>query len=664
MITTQENTGFLFKISIFCFYLSWIPCFGEQSGGYLLPEFVILENDNNQVLRIPQNKVQRQISLDELLQEIPGLSVRKQSGLGAFSSLSFRGGKSEQILFFLDDVLLNNQANTSVDVSKIPIQLISRIEIDAFGLKNPSLFYSGLLSIYLYTAYFEKDDSKESELGASAKIGSFSQYQFSAYLKENFKGLQYNIFGVSELAKNNFPYLNNQNTAFNNEDDAIDYRSNNQYYNVFVQGQLFYNLNSQTRCKTSLNLQGYRRHFPGIDEETSFSIVTKYSIETQIKNHFKNSKIQFFITKLMHSFSQEDFKDPNGKDGVYRFELARELWTLQGDSKVQFKIEPFIFQLGLLLEYEKIKDLNLIPRNSFVAPPNAEMWLGSFGKKIIWNWFKFKTQIKLNYTGYYLKSDSVELITKNVHAFSQNKFSYHFNISEQYQNNWIRVLTQYRFEQKSPSLDEFLGDNHTVLKNLNLQTAKTHLLQLQTKFLTWTQSRLSVFIYRYQNPIELVFLNERYSRYENQFSYISRGFEFSTNWIPSLSRYSMLLAWRLKTTTTYLRSVINDPTSPFFGNVPAFSHRWKHHADLTWFGFPRLKTSLTLNYRSTYFEGQTNFSDQHNEGSLLWSSFVNLKYDNFYVQGSIYNLTNVIYNDFRYQPNSGRSFFLGLTFYV
>src|SRR5262245_42529637 len=53
---------------------------------------------------------ERFATVEELLSQVPGARVRRSGGVGAQSTISIRGSKSEQVLVMLDGVRLNSSA--------------------------------------------------------------------------------------------------------------------------------------------------------------------------------------------------------------------------------------------------------------------------------------------------------------------------------------------------------------------------------------------------------------------------------------------------------------------------------------------------------------------------------------------------------------------------
>ena len=122
--------------------------------------FLFLSALKKRVSDISKKQLESMRNLEDVLQRVPGIQVQKNSGLGGYSKLSFQGSNGKQIKVYLDGVLLNRDGEAEVDVSKIPVQILSRVEVDPLGLghASSSLFGSGSLSIYLYTLSYGKKE--------------------------------------------------------------------------------------------------------------------------------------------------------------------------------------------------------------------------------------------------------------------------------------------------------------------------------------------------------------------------------------------------------------------------------------------------------------------------------------------------------------------------
>jgi len=68
-------------------------------------------------------------TVEDLLHHAAGVRVRRFGGLGAYSTVSIRGSKAEQVLILLDGVRLNSTQRGAVDLSTLPLRTIERVEI-------------------------------------------------------------------------------------------------------------------------------------------------------------------------------------------------------------------------------------------------------------------------------------------------------------------------------------------------------------------------------------------------------------------------------------------------------------------------------------------------------------------------------------------------------
>ncbi|MFI5315800.1 MAG: TonB-dependent receptor [Myxococcota bacterium] len=68
-------------------------------------------------------------TVEELLDQVPGVRVRRFGGLGAYSTATIRGAKAEQVLVLLDGVRMNDATRGATDLSSLPLRQVERIEV-------------------------------------------------------------------------------------------------------------------------------------------------------------------------------------------------------------------------------------------------------------------------------------------------------------------------------------------------------------------------------------------------------------------------------------------------------------------------------------------------------------------------------------------------------
>ncbi len=171
-------------------------------------------------------------TLPEVLDQEAGVRVTQMGGPASFSTLSIRGSTSDQVLVVLDAVPLNSAAGGPVDLSRIPLGNVGRIEI--YRGVSPLLLGSsaigGTVSISTRTAH-------ERQLTLSAGGGSFASREARVFYAEPQDtwdvalGLDYSGWDGS------FSYENDNGTRFDPSDDRMVTRRNNGFDQVNLLGK-------------------------------------------------------------------------------------------------------------------------------------------------------------------------------------------------------------------------------------------------------------------------------------------------------------------------------------------------------------------------------------------------------------------------------------------
>jgi len=135
--------------------------------------------------------------IEDLLQTVPGVYVRRFGGPGQPVEVSIRGSTGAQVVVLLDGVRINSAQTGSADLSTIPAALVERIEVSRGGgsLQRGSGGIGGVVNIVTRRA----GAKQETTVGAAA--GSFETWQASitqtARLGESELMLGYDYFKTS-----------------------------------------------------------------------------------------------------------------------------------------------------------------------------------------------------------------------------------------------------------------------------------------------------------------------------------------------------------------------------------------------------------------------------------------------------------------------------------
>ncbi len=161
-------------------------------------------------------------SLPKLLAHETGLQIRESGGLGGFSSATLRGASSEQVLIYLDGLLLNASAGGGVNLSNIDLLQVEAVEVYR-GVTPVQLHQASLGgAINLRTRRPGSDPSMRWLIGA----GSFGTRQ-AELLADGRRGQWDGLVTLSwQQSDNDFPFRNDNGTRLNADDDFDDHRNN------------------------------------------------------------------------------------------------------------------------------------------------------------------------------------------------------------------------------------------------------------------------------------------------------------------------------------------------------------------------------------------------------------------------------------------------------
>ena len=154
-------------------------------------------------------------SLANIIEKETGVQVRQSGGLGSFSSVSLRGASSDQVMVYLDGILLNDASGGGVDLSNIALSDVESIEI-----------YKGMTPVNFGKASvggavnIRTLRSKEG-IGGNAIIGygSFNTLKAGAMINQKISDFDYLISCDYLTTDNDYEILNDNGTEYNPDDD-------------------------------------------------------------------------------------------------------------------------------------------------------------------------------------------------------------------------------------------------------------------------------------------------------------------------------------------------------------------------------------------------------------------------------------------------------------
>ena len=161
---------------------------------------------------------------EQVLSQAAGANVRSMGGLGSYSSISMRGASADQCLVLIDGQRLNSPAGGGVDISKLPVSGIERIDI----IRGSDAALFGEAAMGGIVNIVTKDPGRKVKADLSATKGSYGAAEARAFLSTplgEHAGLALMLSG--RQARNDYEFENNNGTENDPSDDFEDRRANN-----------------------------------------------------------------------------------------------------------------------------------------------------------------------------------------------------------------------------------------------------------------------------------------------------------------------------------------------------------------------------------------------------------------------------------------------------
>ncbi|MEZ4250244.1 MAG: TonB-dependent receptor [Polyangiales bacterium] len=161
------------------------------------------------------------LTLQELLFEVPGAHVVQSGGQGSYSTVSLRGGELGHTSFLLGEMPVSGPDSGPLDLSLLPIEAFDRLEVYRGGA--PALFDSGAIGGVVRLVPRE---DRQDRLFATATGGSFGSWRadVTSVLRRGRFFVATNA--GADGSRGDFPYRYDNATVFDPTDDEIRRRAN------------------------------------------------------------------------------------------------------------------------------------------------------------------------------------------------------------------------------------------------------------------------------------------------------------------------------------------------------------------------------------------------------------------------------------------------------
>ncbi len=254
-------------------------------------------------------------SLAEVIEQTVGVQVRQSGGLGSFSSVSLRGSSSDQVLVFLDGVLLNEASGGGVDLSSIALSDVAAIEI--YRGTSPINFGKGSIG----GAVNIRTRRTREGLGAavSAGYGSFDARKLGGFINHKPGAWDYLLSADYLGSQNDYDILNDNGTAYNSDDDRWEPRRNAGFDQYNLLGKIGFDLSDTRRVELVDQYFDKEQELPawnnsaavGATFDARRNIATVQFIADDLTDFHLNTR-----TRVTHAWKREEYNDRGGHIGL------------------------------------------------------------------------------------------------------------------------------------------------------------------------------------------------------------------------------------------------------------------------------------------------------------------------------------------------------------
>ena len=411
-------------------------------------------------------------NLSEIIEKEAGVQIRQSGGLGSFSTVSLRGSSSEQVMVFMDGILLNDASGGGVDLSNISLSDVEAIEI--YRGITPVNF--GKASLGGAVNIRTRRSVQEMNASLSAGYGSFGMNKLSGFLNHKPGKWDYLISADYLSSDNDFEFVNDNGTEWNTGDDRTENRNNADFDQKNILAKWGYDFSEDLRLDFSNQWFAKDQGLPGWNNsdqvKTSFDTRRNIAALNLIADnvgpyHFNIS------TRLNYSRQEEDYDDRGGHVGLgeqhskyitSHYDAGFFLECLTEDNMLSFisELRHEVYDPRDLLKAQNPKESR---RNVFSIGLQNSFILFD-GKLILTPALRYTFSRDELKAGISIWGEALDEKTRDENNFSPQ-------IGLKYcPANWLTIKANAAKYAREPSFFELFGDRGFFTGNMELESEK------------------------------------------------------------------------------------------------------------------------------------------------------------------------------------------------
>ena len=301
-----------------------------ESSEFLPHQMSVIELDHDLV---------HAMNLSDLLSQQARVQVRSMVGDGDFSSVSVRGSSASQVNVYLDGQLINTAGEMAVDLSKINLNHLKRIEIYRSGSPPGVTSHAIGGTIMLYSKELKNEPKINLELG----VASFGTKHGSLDFQKKWHSWKHRLLLDLKKSDGDYEYIDDRVTLDNTADDIKRIRQNNHLHRWALQWRTQRTFSDDSRLGIILSHRDQQKGIPGRGNNLTH--------DTRLDE--KSSKVIFNDTKpnLFQHDSTTEFKYHHQEKTDRYTDLRSELGLGKQDEKYQ------VHAHGLTIDHHHISAL-------------------------------------------------------------------------------------------------------------------------------------------------------------------------------------------------------------------------------------------------------------------------------------------------------------------
>ena len=595
----------------------------------------------------------RTANLADVLSDQTGVQIRQSGGLGSYSSVSLRGSTARQVQVVVDGMLLNDPVTGGVDMGKLSLHDISRIQV--YPGSAPAQFAQAGIGgvVVMETLGKDIEDSTRLNLGT----GSFDTYKMGLFNSGSHNDFYYWVSLDRQSSNNDFEYPNSRDW-FNPNDGSNTKRRNAQYEQDAVSTKLGWAIDDTSKLDALVQYNDNEQNVPSIQNwRSNKAFLTNETLRTQL--HYQqrgwldgqiHSSHRLTLSDISERYNNRTGLVGLGTTDVYtdteQLGLANTLTWLLGTHTLSATVDVARY------DYRQFDRLdNELPDNRErrqIASALSHQWLS--------NGSRWRSQATLRQ--YRINDDSDEAlgngsVQKTSKAERYN--SWQLGLSHYFFNNWTLSAGLGR-QVRIPTLQELYGQKGLFIGNPELEAEESlnYEITLRTDQ-SWGYIE-AVGFYRELDPAVAA-------------TYDARGVGRYTNLSAEIYGTEIDALWRLNTrmelfanaTLQESENTDDSVSDRFKQRLPGIYHqsavlgsRWH---------FRPFRFDLSYHYDDKLYYDAANrlMADARTvvNATANWTQIWN-NHSETNVALEVRNLSDKIYQDFNRFPGPGRSFFVNV----